>query len=119
VDIGLRYLPSGSAGDADEPLTEDTFEVDLGLRLLNDRLSISGTLGTSELNGVESNDDYLTGTIDIRYQLTADGRWELIGYRKPESNLRDDMQSGIGALYKVRFDHLQDLFKRSELRQAP
>ena len=89
VNIGLRYLPSttGSVIDPNAAQTEDLFEMDLGLNLLNDRLKISGTLGARSPDGLQVDPENFTRAIDLRYQLTADGRWELMGYSKPESDL--------------------------------
>ncbi len=118
VDIGLRYLPSASGTliDPSEANTGDTFEMDLGLNLLNDRLKISGTLGARNPEGTQIDPSELTGAIDLRYQLTADGRWELMGYSKPESALEGNGNNryGLGAVYQVRFDHLRDLLRKSE-----
>ena len=118
VNIGLRYLPSttGSVIDPNAAQTEDLFEMDLGLNLLNDRLKISGTLGARSPDGLQVDPENFTRAIDLRYQLTADGRWELMGYSKPESDLENDenYRYGLGAVYQVRFDHLRDLFRKSE-----
>lgn len=121
LDIGMRYLPStagtaeagvagvpGSAGGDNR--SEDAFEMDLGLRLLNDRLRISGTLGAKGVDDFSLEQKDLKGAIDVRYILTADGRWELIGYSRPESDLEEEPRQGIGAVYQVRFDRLGDLF---------
>ena len=94
--------------------SEDAFEMDLGLNLLNDRLRISGTLGAQGVDGSGLDNTDLRGAFDVRYRLTADGRWELIGYRKPESELDQEPRQGIGAIYQVRFDRLTDLFRGKE-----
>lgn len=118
VEIGLRYLPSasGAAIDPNSASAEDAFEMDLGLNLLNDRLKISGTLGARSPDGLQVDPAAFTGAIDLRYQLTADGRWELMGYSKPESDLENSGQYryGLGAVYQVRFDHLRDFLRKSE-----
>ena len=117
VDIGLRYLPSATGAVIDPTASvQDAFEMDLGLNLLNDRLKISGTLGARTPDGLQIDPSEITGAIDLRYQLTADGRWELMGYSKPESELEgaDNYRYGLGAVYQVRFDHLRDLFRKSE-----
>ena len=56
----------------------------------------------------------LTGAVDVRYQLTADGRWELMGFSRPESALDGLQKHGVGAVYQVRFDKLKDLFRPRE-----
>ncbi len=126
IEFGMRYSPASTNGtEASNPASsgtpeesrDDYFEVDVGLRLMNDRLRISGTLGASGMqNYSEANtsDNLFMGGFDIRYQLTSDGRWELIGFRKPESHLDYQVRQGIGALYQVRFSHLSDLFHRQD-----
>jgi hypothetical protein len=128
IDFGMRYLPASTqSSDGSSPsspstpdeIKDDYFEVDVGLRLMNDRLRISGTLGASGMqnystNGANPSDNLFMGGFDIRYQLTSDGRWELIGFRKPESHLDYQVRQGIGALYQVRFSHLSDLFHRQD-----
>lgn len=118
IDIGLRYVTSGgdpdAVPDANGNAAEDAFEMDLGLNLLNDRLRISGTLGAQRTDGSALDNTDLRGAFDVRYRLTADGRWELIGYRKPESELDREPRQGIGAIYQVRFDRLSDLFNGKE-----
>lgn len=123
VNIGVRYLPSTSGpadpdnlsggSDLQSIRTEDGFEMDLGVNLLNDRLRISGTLGAQSGEGPSGEQDKLQRAFDVRYQLTPDGRWELIGYQKPESALDPQPIRGIGAVYQVRFDRLSELFLRS------
>ena len=129
VVIGVRYSPSssdpgdiGAVDDADALGTQDAFEMDLGFNLLDDRLRISGTVG-AQGGGNSANQEQgqdLRGGFDVRYQLTPDGRWELIGYLKPESDLDDhQFRQGIGAVYQVRFDRLSELFGRSRKKPVP
>ena len=131
VVIGVRYSPSssgssewgdiGSVNDPDDLSTNDAFEMDLGFNLLDDRLRISGTVG-AQGGGNSANQEQgqdLRGGFDVRYQLTPDGRWELIGYLKPESDLDDQFRQGIGAVYQVRFDRLSELFRRSRSKPNP
>ena len=118
VDIGLRYVPSAIAGgastDNSDPSivrTEDAIELDLGVNLMNDRLRISGTLGAQGGNDVMFED--FRGGVDVHYKLTPDGRWELLGYQMPLSNLdQEDVKRGIGAAYQIRFNQLRELFRR-------
>lgn len=125
VEIGLRYIPSTGAGNAPGtdvaggagPIrTEDAFQMDLGLNLLNDRLRISGSLGAQGVEGFSLEQDDLQGAFDVRYQLTADGRWEIMGFRRPESQLDEAPKQGIGAVFQVRFDRLGDLFRKDPER---
>lgn len=116
LDIGLRYVPStapsqtaGLGGEiAQGP--EEAFELDLGLSLMNDRLQISGSIGTTGMDGLSLQGSEFRGGLDVRYRLTADGRWELQAYRLPESQLDEEPKQGIGAAYQLRFDRLRDLF---------
>ena len=120
IDIGVRYVPanaintsSGSLGGGDNPdvlRSEDAFELDLGLNLLNDRLNIAGTVGAQGMDGLSLEGSEFRGGVDVRYKLTPDGRWEIQGYRLPESELDEEPRQGIGAAYQLRFDRLRDLF---------
>lgn len=115
VEIGLRYLPPSALGTvegSDLFRSEDSFEMDLGLNLLNNRLKISGTFGAQGVEGFDVDRNDLQGTFDVRYQLTPDGRWELVGYRKPQSTLDTDPRHGFGAVFQKRFDQISDLFRR-------
>ena len=122
LDIGVRYVPanalntsSGSLGGGDNPdvfRSEDAFELDLGLNLLNDRLNIAGTLGAQGMDGLSLEGSEFRGGVDVRYKLTPDGRWEIQGYRLPESELDEEPRQGIGAAYQLRFDRLRDLFSQ-------
>ena len=89
---------------------EEAFELDLGLSLMNDRLQISGSLGTTGMDGLSLQGSEFRGGLDVRYRLTADGRWELQAYRLPESQMDEEPKQGIGAAYQLRFDRLRDLF---------
>lgn len=114
VDIGVRYVPAAAdvASGADALTSStDAFELDLGLQLMNDRLRISGTVGTDGLDSWSGDGTDFRGGVDVRYQLTADGRWELQGFRLPESVLEEETKQGIGAAYQLRFDRLRDLFR--------
>lgn len=121
IDIGVRYVPANgtqvgsgdlAAGDNPDALrSEDTFELDLGLNLLNDRLSIAGTVGAQGMDGFSLEGSEFRGGVDVRYKLTPDGRWEIQGYRLPESELDEEPRQGIGAAYQLRFDRLRDLFQ--------
>jgi len=82
------------------------------LNLLNDRLRISGTLGASGVDGFDVDTEDILGAFDVRYKLTADGRWELMGFMKPASQLEEEPRNGVGAIYQVRFDQLSDLFRK-------
>ncbi len=124
LDIGVRYVPanagsasSGSLGGGDNPdafRSEDAFELDLGLRLLNDRLNIAGTVGAQGMDGLSLEGSEFRGGVDVRYKLTPDGRWEIQGYRLPESELDEEPRQGIGAAYQLRFDRFRDLFRRKD-----
>jgi len=124
LDIGLRYVPSsatststGIGGEiAQGP--EEAFELDLGLSLMNDRLQISGSLGTTGMDGLSLQGSEFRGGLDVRYRLTADGRWELQAYRLPESQLDEEPKQGIGAAYQLRFDRLRDLFGSKQTTPA-
>ncbi len=111
LDIGLRYVPSAAAtAEGTDSGFEEAFELDLGLSLMNDRLQISGSVGAQGMDGSSLGTSEFRGGLDVRYRLTADGRWELQAYSVPESPLEDDPKQGIGAAYQLRFNQLSDLF---------
>ena len=112
LDIGLRYVPSAAAtAEGTDSGFEEAFELDLGLSLMNDRLQISGSVGAQGMDGSSLGTSEFRGGLDVRYRLTADGRWELQAYSVPESPLEDDPKQGIGAAYQLRFNQLSDLFR--------
>ena len=78
---------------------------------MNDRLQISGNLGAQGMQGFSLGTSEFRGGGDVRYRLTADGRWELQAYSIPESPLEEDPKQGIGAAYQLRFNRLSDLFR--------
>lgn len=116
VDIGFRYVPP-TAGSTEVPDggveqgLEEAIELDLGLSLLNDRLTVSGSIGTSGMEGFNLNGTEFRGGLDVRYRLTPDGRWELQAYQIPESPLEQNAKQGIGAAYQIRFDRLRELLR--------
>ena len=115
LDIGLRYRPpaastSGSSSELESGFGE-TIELDLGVSLLNDRLRISGNLGTQGFQNPTLGTSGFRGGLDLRYRLTTDGRWELEAYSIPESQLDEDPKQGIGVGYQLRFNRLADLFR--------
>lgn len=112
LDIGLRYVPSAAAtAEGSDSSFEEAFELDLGLSLMNDRLQISGNVGAQGMQGFSLGTSEFRGGVDVRYRLTADGRWELQAYSIPESPLEEDPKQGIGAAYQLRFNRLSDLFR--------
>lgn len=122
VDIGLRYVPSTEAGNTAGALddSEDAFELDLGVNLINNRLRIMGTIGTQTGETNSPDDAGFSKGVDVRYKLTTDGRWELRGYSLPGSQLeRDFPKRAIGAAYQIRFNRLRNLFRSTPSPSSP
>lgn len=119
VEIGLRYLPANPsststapAGPSPSATGDDALELDLGVQLMNDRLSIAGSVGTGGIQDPSGKGSQFRGGVEIRYELTPDGRWELIGFSQPESELDENPRHGVGAAFRLRFDRIRDVFRR-------
>ena len=122
MDIGLRYVPSTESGNTAGALddSEDAFELDLGVNLINNRLRIMGTIGTQTGETNSPDDAGFSKGVDVRYKLTTDGRWELRGYSLPGSQLeRDFPKRAIGAAYQIRFNRLRNLFRSTPSPSSP
>lgn len=108
VDVGVNYRP-GTGGTKDD----NEVEVALSTQLLNDRLTINGSVGT---NAQAQNSSSYMGDIDIDYKLTRNGKWRArTFFRTNDDQITTSSKytTGVGMFYMEEFNNLGDLFGKN------
>jgi hypothetical protein len=106
LDVGLDYSQDVATG-------EQAIAVALSTRLLNDRLHLSGSMGTS---AVGTSDPTLQD-MHVRYDLVSDGSFQITGYTTTDAEVPGQMATstqGIGLVFRHEFNRFRDLFRRAE-----
>ncbi|MFM2224483.1 MAG: hypothetical protein RJA07_685 [Bacteroidota bacterium] len=91
-------------------------DINFSRRFFNDRLNVEagGIYDYGAVNNTTNNG--FVGDFLIEYNLTADGRIKLKGFRKTEYDIlneRNRNRTGIGLAYKREFNSLSDFFEKS------
>jgi hypothetical protein len=111
VDIGVNYRP-GSRG-----VDDNEVEVALSTQLMNDRLSINGSVGT---NAEAQNTTAYMGDLDVDYKLTRNGKWRARTFIRTTDDqivTSSTYIAGVGMLYMEEFNTLPDLLSAKKKKQ--
>jgi hypothetical protein len=107
VDIGINYRP-GTGG-----VTGDEVEVALSTQLLNDRLSINGSVDIT--NAEANNTKNIVGDVDIDYKITKSGKVRVRAFNRANDELirdRSPYTQGVGIFYMEEFNSFGELMNR-------
>jgi hypothetical protein len=117
VDIGFKYSPKTQ-------LSEQEAKVIFGKTLMNNRLTINGSVGTyAESQEATS----YVGDVDIDYKITKNGKIRTKAYNRSnndvtQSDLVSKYTQGVGVFYIEEFDTFSELvdrlFKRKNKKQS-
>jgi len=110
LDIGINYRP----GDT---YTSEELAVALSTQLFNDRVSIDGNFGVTNMQEQSaSRANNLVGDINIDVKITKDGRFRVKAFNQTNNvDLLDvgaPYTQGLGVFYRKEFDNLSELFRR-------
>lgn len=106
-DVGFTYRPG-------DELTPNEVELALSTQLLNDRLSINGSVDMKN-NVVASNSDKIIGDVDLDYKINPKGKIRVKAYNHSnEDQLKDQSPytQGVGIFFKEEFNSLGELMNR-------
>lgn len=109
-DVGLRYRP------ADEVSSEE-LDLSLSTELLNDRLTIDGSLGYTGRSDINPNQNSaFIGEFSAEYKLSQDGRFRIRGFNRSTKNsllqTNSPYTQGIGLFYREEFDTFNELWRK-------
>ncbi|MGD2034019.1 MAG: translocation/assembly module TamB domain-containing protein, partial [Bacteroidales bacterium] len=106
-DIGVNYRPGSE-------ITDREVEVALSTQLLNDRLSINGSVDM-KTNAAAENTNKIVGDFDVDYKINKKGKVRLRAYNRSNDDLLTDYSpytQGVGVFYMEEFNSFGDLMKR-------
>ncbi len=110
-DVGVHYRPG-------DQLTSDEVQLALSTQLLNDRLSIEGSVGnnTSAATRVE-NSSNVVGDANVEYKVSSDGKLRVKAFNKANDNNITNPNAGtytqgVGVSYKQEFETIGELYRR-------
>lgn len=108
-DLRVKYRPGEAA-------TRDEMELALSTQVLNDRLTVDGSVISGGNNQRTTNTTNLVGDLSAEYKLTKNGKLRLKAYNKTNDNtvLNADApySQGVGLGYKEEFNTFDELFRR-------
>jgi hypothetical protein len=106
-DLRVKYRP----GDV---VNRDEMELALSTQVLNDRLTVDGSVMSGGTNQKSTNN--VVGDVNVEYKLTRNGKLRLKAYNKTNDNtvLNADApySQGVGLAYREEFNTLDELMKR-------
>ncbi len=111
LDIGINYRPGGS-------YTSEELAVALSTQLFDNRVSIDGNFGVTNLQEQQSatRTNNLVGDINIDVKITKDGRLRVKAFNQTNNvDLLDvgaPYTQGIGIFYRKEFDNLSEFFRK-------
>jgi hypothetical protein len=108
VDIGVNYRPGNE-------LSPQELEVALSTQLLNDRLSINGSVDY-KTNAEASQTSDIVGDVDVDYKITKSGRLRARMFNQSnedrEISYFSPYTQGLGIFYTEEFDKISEVTKR-------
>ncbi len=111
-DIGVNYRPGTE-------LTPQEWEVALSTQLLDDRLSINGSVDM-RTNGENRDVNDVLGNVDVDYKITRNGKLRARAYNRGNDNemaTYSKYTQGVGVFYTEEFDDFSEIgswYKKEE-----
>jgi len=108
-DLRVKYRPGDVA-------TRDEMELAMSTQVLNDRLTVDGSVINGGANQKSTGTTNLVGDLSVEYKLTKSGKLRLKAYNKTNDNtvLNADApySQGVGLAYREEFNTFDELIKR-------
>jgi hypothetical protein len=104
VDIGFNYRPGTE-------ISSKEIEVALSTQLLNDRLSINGSVDV-KTNAEAENTNNILGNLDVDYKITKNGKFRARVYNRANDNevvRYSKYTQGVGVFYTEEFDKFEEI----------
>jgi hypothetical protein len=124
INFGINYKmydltdnTTTTGGTTATPTTTTKNEVQLGLKnsLFNNRLlvDIGGNIDINRQSAAEQSGAYLAGNFAIEYLITADGRFKVRAYARPETTITATTATryGAGMSYRRDFDNFSEFLE--------
>ncbi|MCF8232367.1 MAG: translocation/assembly module TamB [Bacteroidales bacterium] len=107
-DVGINYRPG-------DDYTSEELEVALSTQLFDDRVSIDGNFGVTNMQQ-QTQANNMVGDIDVEVKITKDGRFRVKAFNQTNNvDLLDvgaPYTQGLGVFYRKEFDSLNELFRK-------
>lgn len=106
-DIGVNYRPGSK-------ITSDEVEVALSTQLLNDRLSINGSVDM-KTNAEVNNTNTIVGDVDIDYKINPKGNLRVRAFNRANDDIvvnYSPYTQGLGVYYVEEFDTLGEVLNK-------
>ncbi|QQS50695.1 MAG: translocation/assembly module TamB [Bacteroidota bacterium] len=102
-DFGVNYRPGSE-------LSPQELELALSTQLLNDRLTINGSVDM-KTNAEAEDATNILGNLDVDYKITPNGKFRARAYNRANDEIvtYSPYTQGIGVFYTEEFDSLNDL----------
>ncbi len=103
-DIGVNYRPGTE-------LTQQEWEVALSTQLLDDRLSINGSVDM-RTKGSASDVNNVLGNVDVDYKISRNGKLRARAYNRGNDNemaTYSKYTQGVGIFYTEEFDEFSEI----------
>jgi len=109
-NVNLNYRPAASQMSSSE------LAVALSTQLLNDRLSVNGSVDMKS-NATVANSDKIVGDFDLDYKLNKKGNIRLRAFNRSNDNLTSDNSTymytqGAGVFFMEEFNSVKELMDR-------
>ncbi|MCF8336677.1 MAG: translocation/assembly module TamB [Bacteroidales bacterium] len=108
LDVGINYRPGDN-------YTSEELEVALSTQLFDDRVSIDGNLGVTNMQK-QTQANNMVGDINVEVKITKDGRFRVKAFNQTNNvdllNVGAPYTQGLGIFYRKEFDTLNELFRK-------
>ncbi|MBN1597691.1 MAG: translocation/assembly module TamB [Bacteroidales bacterium] len=107
-DIGVNYRPGSGT------TTENEVEIALSTQVLNDRVSINGSVDMTT-NAEASNASKFAGDFDVDYKINKSGKVRIRAFRRTNDDILNNnspVTSGLGVFYREDFNTFGELMNK-------
>lgn len=111
IDMGLSYRKGNTS-------QKDEVELSMSTQLLNDRITIDGSLGYVNTSTAHANT--VVGDVSVEYKITRDGKIRARAFNRSNNNLNNNISpytQGIGFIYRLDFTNLKELFRKKKTHE--
>lgn len=118
LDVGIKYRSNKEMvteiDGSNRQMKSDEVQVALSTQLLNDRLTINGSVDVAT-NAAMYASDNIVGEFDIDYKITKNGKFRIKTFNHTNNEMLYEYSQytqGLGIFYKEEFDTLGELWRR-------